>query len=360
MDGTIDGMHMKSTRGELARQRAQTWLAPIPVALLALALLWPVTSQAAGCTLTTVDLPVHIVGQRAIATVVINGQDVPMLVDSGAWFSTIPEATAAQLHMSPRHVPDFKIYGITGTADARIASASLKLAKGTLPNVQFIVGGNDEGSAMGLLGRNILSFTDTEYDLAHGVIHFVYPSSECAKANMAYWAGSAPVSEIQLQSTDTSLTPAIVATAKLNDTSIDVLFDTGATTMVSLAGAKRAGVKDEDMKSAGQFYGIGRGSAKSWTAAFARFEIGGEAISNNHLLVGDFELHDADMLLGIDFFGSLEFQVGCRACGLIAWKSSLPAIRKMTVLMVDRRPKPRARRLAAWNRPLMASRKPLV
>ena len=45
---------------------------------------------------------------------------------------------------------------------------------------------------------------------------------------------------------------------------------------------------------------------------------------------------------------------------MIAWKSSLPAIRKMTVLMVDRRVKPRARRLAAWNRPLMASRNPLV
>jgi len=60
------------------------------------------------------------------------------------------------------------------------------------------------------------------------------------------------------------------------------------------------------------------------------------------------------------YFGSVEFQVGCRACGLTAWKSNLPAIRKMTVLMVDRRVKPRARRLAAWNRPLMASRNPLV
>lgn len=58
--------------------------------------------------------------------------------------------------------------------------------------------------------------------------------------------------------------------------------------------------------------------------------------------------------------GSVEFQVGCRACRLIAVKSSLPAIRKMTVSMVDRRVKPRARRLAAWNKPLMASRKPLV
>ncbi|AAW76311.1 Orf2/integrase/recombinase fusion protein [Xanthomonas oryzae pv. oryzae KACC 10331] len=57
----------------------------------------------------------------------------------------------------------------------------------------------------------------------------------------------------------------------------------------------------------------------------------------------------SDLLSEVHNFGSLEFQVGCRACGLNVWKSSLPAIRKMTVLMVDRRLKPRALRLADWN-----------
>jgi len=36
---------------------------------------------------------------------------------------------------------------------------------------------------------------------------------------------------------------------------------------------------------------------------------------------------------------------------LTAAKSSLPAIRKMTVLIVSKLEQPRARRLAAWNRP---------
>lgn len=42
--------------------------------------------------------------------------------------------------------------------------------------------------------------------------------------------------------------------------------------------------------------------------------------------------------------GSLGFQVGYRAWGLTEAKSSLPAIRKMTVLMVSKLVKPRARR----------------
>jgi tetratricopeptide (TPR) repeat protein/predicted aspartyl protease len=285
---------------EPAALRRHAWAAGL---LVALGLQCPVGSHAAGCTLTTVELPVHMVGRRAIATIGINGQDVQMLVDSGAWYSTISPAAAAQLHLSPRHVPGFAMGGVVGGAEARVASADLTLIKGKVPNVQFVVGGNDlDSGAMGLLGRNILWYTDTEYDLAHGAIRFVYPSDECAKANMAYWAGNTPVSVISLQNTDPTPLAAIVASAKLNDTTIDVLFDTGATTMVSLAGAKRAGVKESDMKTAGRFSGIGRGSAQSWTASFPRFEIGGEAILNNTLWIGDYELHDADMLLGMDFF----------------------------------------------------------
>ena len=45
----------------------------------------------------------------------------------------------------------------------------------------------------------------------------------------------------------------------------------------------------------------------------------------------------------------------------MAWNSSFTAIWKMTVLMVNkRRTQPRARRLAAWNRPFMGSRNTLV
>ena len=47
--------------------------------------------------------------------------------------------------------------------------------------------------------------------------------------------------------------------------------------------------------------GAGRGSSRAWTAAFDRFQLGGESVSNNHLSVADVELQD-DMLLGIDFF----------------------------------------------------------
>ena len=58
--------------------------------------------------------------------------------------------------------------------------------------------------------------------------------------------------------------------------------------------------------------------------------------------------------------GSFEFRVGYAACGLIRVKSILPAMRKSTVLMVEKRVEPRALRLVAWKSPFRASMKPLV
>jgi hypothetical protein len=122
-------------------------------ALLALALLAPGAGRAA-CRVKFAELPVHMVGVRAIATIGINDQDVPLTVDTGAFFSFLNEAAAAQS----------------------------KLSRDTIPGIDFIVGGNEMGSgAMGVIGRNLLNFADTEYDLAHGMIRFVFPDDDCEK-----------------------------------------------------------------------------------------------------------------------------------------------------------------------------------
>jgi tetratricopeptide (TPR) repeat protein len=274
-------------------------------ALAALVLALPIAAHAA-CQIKMLELPVKMVGSRAVATVGINGSPVPLTVDSGAFFSTLTEAAATQLDLHLRRVPGMRVEGITGRVDARVTTVDkLQLLKGDVPRVDFIVGGNEPGAGtMGLMGRNLLSFTDTEYDLANGLIRFSFPNDDCAKASLAYWAGASPVTEIDLEPEyhGPSKTPAVRARVKLNGTELVALFDTGATTVVTAQAARRAGVAETQMTPAGTIYGAGRGSAKSWTAPFDRFEIGNEAIAHNRLRVADFTLDDADMLLGIDFF----------------------------------------------------------
>jgi predicted aspartyl protease len=271
--------------------------------LLLLACQLPAHASAA-CKLKSVEMPVKIVGTRAIANVRINGTEVPMLVDSGAFFSFLTEAAVAQLGLPLRRMPgDLPVMGLTGRVDARMTTVKrLELLKGEFTNIQFGVGVNEPGSgAMGLLGRNFLAITDIEYDLAHGMIRLMLPEGDCGDTGMAYWAGDAPVIELELRD-GRSDTPAIKTHAKLNGRRITVMFDTGATTVVALSSARSAGVTEAQMTPAGRIRGAGHGEVKSWAATIEKFELGGEAIAHSRLAIADFDDSDYDMLLGIDFF----------------------------------------------------------
>ena len=154
------------------------------------------------------------------------------------------------------------------------------------------------------MGRNLLSFTDTEYDLANGMIRFAFPNDDCAKANLAYWAGTSHVSEIELERDydNPSRLPALLTKVKINGKELVAMYDTGATTILSARAARRAGVTEAEMTPAPTVYGAGRGAAKGWTAPVERIEIGDEAISHNRLHVADFSVRGVDLLIGVDFF----------------------------------------------------------
>ena len=259
----------------------------------------------AACQIETEELPIRMVGSRATATLRINDAPVPMMVDSGAFFSFLTDAAASQLDLATKR-NGMRIQGVTGRVDARMTTVDrLQLFKGVIEHVDFVVGGNDPGAGtMGIIGRNILAFADAEYDLGNGVIRLVHPTADCAKANMAYWAGSTPVTELELETELRAKTPAIRAKIKLNGTELMALFDTGATsTVVTAQAARRAGVPETEWKRAGTVTGGGRGRADAYTAPFEQIQIGGETIRNDRLGVANVDLgREADLLVGIDFF----------------------------------------------------------
>jgi tetratricopeptide (TPR) repeat protein/predicted aspartyl protease len=303
MDENTGGARARAVK-EPARRRGIARTGAAAAALAALALLAPARGTAAGCKLSAMELPVTLLGSRALATVGINGTEVRLVVDSGSFYSFLTEAAVAQLKLPLSRAPrGLRVQGLTGDVDIHMTTVKeLALLKGQVPDVDFIVGGNEPGAgAAGLMGRNLLTFTDTEYDFAHGMIRFMFPSGDCAGHNMAYWAGETPVSMLPLRRDEDRL-PAIKATAKLNGKEITVLFDSGATSAISLAAALRSGVAQADMKPDGTMRGMGQAATKAWIAPIHQLELGGESIENNHLEVGDFQVGDIDMLLGIDFF----------------------------------------------------------
>jgi tetratricopeptide (TPR) repeat protein len=260
------------------------------------------------CELTLVELPVTMSELRPLVTVGINDAEVTFIADSGAFYSMITEAAAEQLKLRLRRAPDWlRVEGIAGRAEVLTTRVErLTLKKTVIPNVEFIVGGNEPGAgAVGLLGQNFLAIADVDYDLGNGVIRIVYPGDDCKHAPLAYWAGSQPVVEIELERPYGDRASRTASVAHVNGVKVRVLFDTGSPlSMLTLRAAKRAGLVPggEGVVPSGVIHGVGRGEVRTWIAPVNNFTLGDEQISHTHLRFGDFDLEHADMLIGADFF----------------------------------------------------------
>jgi tetratricopeptide (TPR) repeat protein/predicted aspartyl protease len=267
----------------------------------------PSAVAAAKCKITkVVELPITMNSLRPTIDVKINNRDAKFVLDSGAFYSMISSATAAEYNLKTAPGPyGLRVTGIGGAADVGVATVKeFSIVGITIKNVEFLVGGSEVGNA-GLLGQNLLENFDVEYDLATGVIR-LFKTEDCGRARLAYWLTPEqdfswmPIERIE------PLHPHTIGVAYVNDKKIRVEFDTGAfVSVLSLKAAERAGIRPDSpgVVESGYSRGIGRGMTREYIAPFASFKIGdGEEIKNTKLRIADIGLDSADMLVGADFF----------------------------------------------------------
>jgi tetratricopeptide (TPR) repeat protein/predicted aspartyl protease len=261
---------------------------------------------AARCKLARVELQVTMIGLRPLVHAQINGTDALFVLDSGAFYSSLTPAAAAQYRLPQKAAPQgLTVYGVGGSTRPSVATVkTFTLASQPIHDIEFLVLGNDVGNgAAGLLGQNVLRIGDLEYDLANGVIRFVH-AEDCKGAMLAYWAAAgADYSMMDIEAT-TTLQSHTRGVGYVNGKEVRVTFDTGASvSTLSLEAAKRAGVTPESpgVVSGGWMHGIGREYEQTWIAPFASFRLGDEEIHNTKLRIGALG-RDADMLIGADFF----------------------------------------------------------
>jgi tetratricopeptide (TPR) repeat protein/predicted aspartyl protease len=274
------------------------------------AFLWaPSTVAASKCKIAKlVDAPITMNSLRPTIDVKINGKDAKFVLDSGAFYSMMSSATAAEYNLKTTLGPfGLTVTGVGGAADVRVATVKeFSLFGVTLKDREFLVGGSEVGNA-GLLGQNFLELFDVEYDLAAGAIR-LFRTQDCDHTLLAYWlTPGQDFSAMQIDRID-FMHPHTIGVGYVNDKQIRVAFDTGAfTSVLSLKAAERAGVKPDSpgVVASGYTRGIGRRMTQEYIAPFASFKIGdGEEIKNARLRIADIGLDNADMLLGADFFVS--------------------------------------------------------
>ncbi len=277
--------------------------------ILSLAASTSAVAAEAGCKIGRLaELPVTMSGTAPIVHALINGHDAAFVADSGAFFNSLTSAAATQYKL-PRRMAPFGMYvsGVGGEQTPDIATVKEFTIFGLkVPNVVFVVVGNDMHSAVGLLGQNLFRIADTEYDLANGAIRIMRPGDGCKSIGLAYWAAGTPYSQIDIARASDS-DPHIIGDVYVNGTKIRAMFDTGASSsVISLEGAKRAGITPDSpgVEAAGASYGIGQHYVRRWIAPFHSFKIGDEEIRDIKLHIGDIGVsrEREEMLVGADFF----------------------------------------------------------
>jgi tetratricopeptide (TPR) repeat protein len=175
--------------------------------------------------------------------------------------------------------------------------------------MEFVVGGSEVGGEIGqdfggVIGRNILSYADTEYDLASGAIRLMRTSG-CSNHQLAYWATGKPYNVLDILPSTQRRVPPVTVMVSVNGTRIKALLDTGApASVLSLSAAKRAGLATagDAIIQKGVSGGFGRRLVEAFVVPLPSIKIGDEEIKNTKIQVMGADLPDADMLMGADFF----------------------------------------------------------
>lgn len=249
-------------------------------------------------------IPVEMVGGRATTMVKINGKDTRFIIDTGAFYNTMPRATADTLGLHLEMAPQgFYISGLGGSSGAWLTHVKqFGILGATLPNIEFIVGGSDMG--MGLLGAPLLDLFDLDTDLAAGKMTIIKPTG-CGNAVMAYWSPS-NYNEAKLLSPEGSYDRKSRVTVLVNGKPVKALLDTGAHTAITRKAAQRVGIDMSKAEASGEGGGIGSHRYQTWVARVDSYSIGTETIQNSKMRVMDSDIGDGsnpdEMLLGADFF----------------------------------------------------------
>lgn len=257
------------------------------------------------CSLGKVtDLPVTMTGMRPLIGAQVNGTDEKFLLDSGAFFSSMSTAVAADLKLK-LSVSGGSVVGVGGTTRTWLTKVrDFAFLGATFHDVEFLVFGSETPPAAGIIGQNLLARFDVEYDLGNGIVRLFKPEN-CARTALAYWTAGKGFSLMDINAPD-QYNPHTVGVAYVNGHKLRAMFDTGASTSVlALDSARNIGidVNSPGVVAAGYSFGIGRGVAKSYIVPVASFKIGDdEEIKNTRVRVANFQLRDADMLVGADFF----------------------------------------------------------
>ncbi|MFB9915056.1 retropepsin-like aspartic protease family protein [Gluconobacter kanchanaburiensis] len=248
------------------------------------------------------DMPVLNDRGSPVVRATINGHPVALIVDTGAFSTTI-----GQRFIEPLGLRDaggtFRVRGVGGDDYGRVVMIdTLDMGSSKALNVAVAGVGKFTGHVaglpvVGLFGRDFLGRYDTVVDMPNHRVKLV--ETEGCDTPTPGWAGrvhTVPISHLYDGGHQTSVS------IRLNGHLTDAMLDTGAaTTLISRDAARAAGVTramlEKDPVTTG--YGLIRDPVKNYRHHFETFQLGDLTFRNVELKIAD-DLPDTEGLVGAD------------------------------------------------------------
>ena len=281
-------------------------------------------------------LPFH---EHEIAPVIANGVPIGLILDTGAGGLSITPQAVADLKLTTTTMP-LQMTGIGGTTYNQAAEIDdLKLGGASLSGAAAIVvplsaADLNDFPAYGLLGQDLLTNWDLDFDAAHDKLA-LYAPQQC-DAPSAPWSGPSQTVDIPRVLTGAATESADVAKGLIAGTrrqstyngeilfpvtldghTLTALLDTGASR--SLVDQNAAGLDEASIANdpSGQAMGINMMRVGVHQHRFAHLVIGGVDEGSITAAVGPNSMAGADMLLGEDFLHKHRVYIAYHAGKLI-------------------------------------------
>ncbi len=232
------------------------------------------------------DLKVDTKRGPPMAEIEINGKTGLMVVDTGAFNTTLSAKGAAMLGVPIGERADSirMISGDGKEVPVRVTTLRDVVLGGAFKFNQLqvaVMPGGSDSDVVGSIGVDILAASDIEFDLANGRIS-LFSAKGCGKDSLAYWTDK--YSTANLRSSAGRGLRDINTTVELNGKPLLAQIRSGVSaTVVDQAAAAAAGVRPggpgvEPAAPAGMNAG-----RPSWTGSFESFAIGAEQVKNVRL-----------------------------------------------------------------------------
>jgi predicted aspartyl protease/tetratricopeptide (TPR) repeat protein len=255
-------------------------------------------ADASKCKLVQiVEWPVQLQRGLPVMEGAINGKQVGVLLDTGAYASIVTNDAADRLGLSTRSRWEFSggVGGETRMGQTRISE--LRIGGAVRKGVPILVGGERPIEGVDLiLGDDFFNQLDIEFDYAKSVVRLFQPRN-CDGVSLAYWDSKAL--ELPIDGWSRAAVP-----IKVNGQAARALIDSGASiSVVALSFAEKLGMtsKTGQLAQSSCIAGAGPDLARSWVARFDTLEIASETIRDPRLEVAEFPDLEREVILGTDF-----------------------------------------------------------